>query len=400
MTLREALDLLELNERTLEQSMLESSLQNRLEHTELRHVLRVFEAYRKVNAFLNPSFNTSGDARMTIIDESVPGGPMLEVTKADVPMATATLAATLKNSDTFSDTMIETSTAWEALQSEVKPAAPSAVSTRRGDGVNLFVVLGLVAAAFGVGVVVLGPTMSLMLNRPVSSSAVPSVSSSPSPAPVVAAPPAATVVAPVAPIVQPAPVAPIVIAAQPVVPVATAQPVPPVVTVKPAPPAAVAAKPVAPAITKPATRPAVSAKPAVNTKPAVTPQPRATAPKLTAPRATTPRASAPRVTAPRVTTPRATTPRATAPRVTVQPRPATRRVGVTPRVSSSAAGVAVPSRPRINQRQFSQWDKTGAVLRYRSWALVPAALRGLSPSAFKAAVFVARDPASLPDIAR
>lgn len=348
MTLREALDLLELNERTLEQSMLESSLQNRLEHTELRHVLRVFEAYRKVNAFLNPSFNTQGDARMTIIDESVPNGPMLEVARADVPLAAASSTAALKNSDTFSDTMIETSTAWEAQQSEVRPTLPSPASARRGDGVNLFVMLGLVAVAFSVGVVVLGPTMALVLKRPVSSSAVPSASSA---MPVVTAPSAAVVVTP------PALVAPVAVAAKPVPRVATAKPVPPAVTVEPAPPAAIVVKPVAPAITKPATRPAVSTKPAV-----------------------------------------ASQPRATAPRVTVQPRVATRRVGATPRFSG--VGVAAPSRPRINQRQFSQWDKAGAVLRYRSWALVPAALRDSSTNAFRAAVFVARDPASLPDIAR
>ena len=359
MTLREALDLLELNERTLEQSMLESSLQNRLEHTELRHVLRVFEAYRKVNAFLNPSFNTQGDARMTIIDESVSNGPMLEVARADVPLVAASSTAALKNSDTFSDTMIETSTAWEAQQSEVRPTLPSPASARRGDGVNLFVMLGLVAVAFSVGVVVLGPTMALVLKRPVSSSAVPSVSSA---VPSVTAPPAAVVVTPPAPVVQPALVAPVAVAAKPVPRVATAKPVPPAVTVEPAPPAAIVVKPVAPAITKPAKRPAVSTKPAV--------------------------ASQPRVTAPR----------ATAPRVTVQPRVATRRVGATPRFSG--VGVAAPSRPRINQRQFSQWDKAGAVLRYRSWALVPAALRGSSTNAFRAAVFVARDPASLPDIAR
>jgi len=393
MTLREALDLLELNERTLEQSMLEASLQNRLEHTELRHVLRVFEAYRKVNAFLNPSFNTQGDARMTIIDESVPGGPMLEVTKTDVPVvAVASSGITPKNNDTFSDTMIETSAAWEAtssgMQSAVRPAVSSAASAPRGDGVNLFVMLGLIAAAFSVGVVVLGPTMALVLNRPVSSSAVPSVSSavpsassSPSVAPIVTAPPSATVVAPV---VQPALVAPAVIAAQPV---------PPVADIKPVPPIAPVVKPVAPAITKPTTRPAVVAKPTVTTKPVAAIKPTVTS---------RPRVAAPRVTAPRVTTPRttATIPRAATLRATVQPRLATRRVGTTPRVSSSSVGVAAPSRPRINQLQFSRWDKSGAVLRYRSWALVPVALRGLSPGAFKAAIFVARDPASLPDIAR
>jgi hypothetical protein len=56
------------------------------------------------------------------------------------------------------------------------------------------------------------------------------------------------------------------------------------------------------------------------------------------------------------------------------------------------------SRRAANNAQFKRWDESGAVLRYRSWALVPDSVRALSPSAFRAAVFVARDPASLPDI--
>ena len=373
MTLREALDLLELNERTLEQSMLESSLQNRLEHTELRHVLRVFEAYRKVNAFLNPSFNTQGDARMTIIDESVPGGPvsldspMLEVTKSAVPLATGSAAAvTATERDTFSDTMIETWAASDAAQLESKSTLPLEAAPRN-EGVNLFVMLGLVAAAFSVGMVVLGPTMSLIF-KPSALSArrpapTPSISSL---APVVTPPPVAPVTTrpPVASVTQP-PVAPV---AQPASPVT--------VTVKPASPAA-PIKPVTPAITKPVVRPAVTAKPSV-------------AVALVKPRVTvTPRAQ-PRVTAPRVT----------APRVLTQPRAASRRAALTPQTSSRAAMVAAPPRRTVNQRQFTNWDNSGVVLRYRSWTLVPDAVRGLSTNAFRAAVFVARDPASLPDIPR
>ena len=358
MTLREALDLLELNERTLEQSMLESSLQNRLEHTELRHVLRVFEAYRKVNAFLNPSFNTQGDARMTIIDESAPGGPMLEVTKAAVPTASAVM--TVSERDTFSDTMIETSTATDAMRVEPKSTLTLEAAAPRADGVNLFVMLGLIAAAFSVGMVVLGPTMSLIF-KPSASSALrpaPSVSSLEPVAPVVTAPPVVT--PPVAPVVTPS--API------------AQPAPPVaVAVKPAPPAE-------PAITKPVVRPSVTTEPpaVAQIKPRVTPQPRVTAPRVTAPR----------VTAPRVATPR----------VTAQPRIAARRAAPTPSASSRTLNVAAPTRRTANQRQFVNWDNAGVVLRYRSWTLVPDAVRGLSTNAFRAAVFVARDPASLPDI--
>ena len=337
MTLREALDLLELNERTLEQSMLESSLQNRLEHTELRHVLRVFEAYRKVNAFLNPSFNTRGDARMTIIDESVPGGPMLEVTRAAVPTASAVM--TVSERDTFSDTMIETLTATDAMRVEPKSTLTLKAAAPRAEGVNLFVMLGLIAAAFSVGMVVLGPTMSLIF-KPSTSSALrpaPSVSSLEPVAPVVTAPPVAPVVTPSAPIAQPAP------------PVAVA--------VKPAPPAA----PIKPAITKLVVRPPVTTEP-----PAVA----------------------------------QVKPRVTAPRVTAQARVASRRAAPTPRASSRVLNVAAPARRTVNQRQFVNWDNAGAVLRYRSWTLVPDAVRGLSTNAFRAAVFVARDPASLPDIPR
>ena len=361
MTLREALDLLELNERTLEQSMLESSLQNRLEHTELRHVLRVFEAYRKVNAFLNPSFNTQGDARMTIIDESVPGGPMLEVTRSAIPVAAASAAVTAGERDTFSDTMIETSTIAEATRIKPKSTLALGAAESRADGVNLFVMLGLIAAAFSVGMVVLGPTMSLLL-KPAAPSAVrpspaPSISS---PAPIIAAPPV-VIAPPAAPVVKPS--APV------------AQPTPPVVaTVKPVAPVA-PIKPVTPAITKPVVRPAAPTKPPVvaQVKPRVTP---------------TPRVSTPRVTA---------QPRVAAPRVRVQPRVAAL---LTPRASSRPQSVAVPSRRTVNQRQFSNWDGAGVVLRYRSWSLVPDAVRGLSTNAFRVAVFVARDPASLPDIPR
>ena len=385
MTLREALDLLELNERTLEQSMLESSLQNRLEHTELRHVLRVFEAYRKVNAFLNPSFNTQGDARMTIIDESVPGGPMLEVTKASFP--TASSAVAVKERDTFSDTMIETWSATEATMPEPKTTLALDPVAPRAAGVNLFVMLGLVAAAFSVGMVVLGPTMSLLFKRPAisASSPVPSspVPSSPAPSspaavvssrpPVVAAPPVAAAVAapPVAPVVTP--------------PASVARPAPPVV-VKPVVPAAPLApaksapvkQPVAAAITKPAVRPTVTKQPpVVRAEPRVTPRPRAATPR---------NASRPRVTV--------------QPRVTPQPRATPRRTTLTPRALNRSASVALPSRRVVNQRQFAQWDSAGVVLRYRSWNLVPDAVRGLSATMFKAAIFVARDPASLPDIQR
>ena len=411
MTLREALDLLELNERTLEQSMLESSLQNRLEHTELRHVLRVFEAYRKVNAFLNPSFNTQGDARMTIIDESVPGGPMLEVTRASAPLATASSANSLKERDTFSDTMIETWAAADAALNESKATLSKATLSKatlskstlalegaapRAAGVNLFAMLGLIAAAFSVGMIVLGPTMSLILkpsaispSSPVPSisapsTSAPSVSSLP---PVVTAPPA-PVVTPVAPVVasRPAvtrPAPPIAVAVKPVAP---ADPIKPAVSVKP--PASV--KPTAPAITKPAARPAVTAKPpVVRVEPRATPRPRVVTPRVT---------TQPRVTAqPRVVTPRVTSqPRVT----TTQPRVAARRINPTPLASSRPLMTVAPSRRAVNQRQFAQWDSAGVVLRYRSWRLVPDAVRGLSADAFKAAIFVARDPASLPDIRR
>jgi hypothetical protein len=52
----------------------------------------------------------------------------------------------------------------------------------------------------------------------------------------------------------------------------------------------------------------------------------------------------------------------------------------------------------VNQRQFARWDRSGAVLRYRSWDLVPDSVRALSGARFRAAVFVATSPASMPDL--
>ena len=85
MTLREALVILDLSERTLEPSMLNISLKNRLEKTDLRNVTRVLEAYRKVNSFLNPTLDTQGDSKGTVIDEPVQDGPPIQTAKAAVP---------------------------------------------------------------------------------------------------------------------------------------------------------------------------------------------------------------------------------------------------------------------------------------------------------------------------
>ncbi len=84
MTLREALVILDLSERTLEPSMLNISLKNRLEKTDLRNVTRVLEAYRKVNSFLNPTLDTQGDSKGTVIDEPVEDGPPIQTTKSAV----------------------------------------------------------------------------------------------------------------------------------------------------------------------------------------------------------------------------------------------------------------------------------------------------------------------------
>jgi hypothetical protein len=86
MTLREALVILDLSERTLEPSMLNISLKNRLEKTDLRNVTRVLEAYRKVNSFLNPTLDTQGDSKGTVIDEPVEDGPPIQTAKSAVPV--------------------------------------------------------------------------------------------------------------------------------------------------------------------------------------------------------------------------------------------------------------------------------------------------------------------------
>jgi hypothetical protein len=85
MTLREALVILDLSERTLEPSMLNISLKNRLEKTELRNVTRVLEAYRKVNSFLNPTLDTQGDSKGTVIDEPIEDGPPIQTTRPTIP---------------------------------------------------------------------------------------------------------------------------------------------------------------------------------------------------------------------------------------------------------------------------------------------------------------------------
>jgi hypothetical protein len=76
-TLREALDILELNPNSLDRQLLENTLRKNLENIELRNVMRLLEAYRKANAFINPTLATHGDVRVTMIDEPIPDGPPL-----------------------------------------------------------------------------------------------------------------------------------------------------------------------------------------------------------------------------------------------------------------------------------------------------------------------------------
>jgi hypothetical protein len=82
MTLREALDILELNPNTLDRAVLESTLKKHLEGIEIRNVMRLMEAYRKANAFINPTLATHGDVRVTMIDEPIPDGPPLNMRPA------------------------------------------------------------------------------------------------------------------------------------------------------------------------------------------------------------------------------------------------------------------------------------------------------------------------------
>jgi hypothetical protein len=437
MTLREALDMLELNERTLEQSMLDVALHNRLEHTELRHVMRVFEAYRKVNAFLNPSLNTQGDARVTIIDESVPGMETMEFSKAAAPdhwgssdtsiassHSAAQQQANLNPRDSFSDHLIETSVVETSI---VEPSdrdfvvyptevrLPTVAERRAGTGISAIALMGLGALAFGAGVLVIGPLLGrLMPPR------APTVTTAP-----VAAAPVPPTINPVTPpassaAVQPrtptTPPAPINVAPTPAAP--PVQTVPPRQTVTP--PASNSPAPVAPPR---ASSPAPQTVPSVPDSPRVTEAPTANppAPKpsvaATTPRAsspTTPKPAQPRVTTPRAAPPQAANPRAvtssSAPIRTTQPRVPPARVAtsnrpVTPqvqrptRVGTPRVAPVVAQRV-LNERQFVRWDRRGAVLRYRSWNLVPSAVRNLSTAKFRAAVFVATSPAAMPDLPR
>ncbi|MFN3266592.1 MAG: hypothetical protein ACK41E_07110, partial [Deinococcales bacterium] len=82
MTLREALDILELNPNTIDREVLEHSLKKHLEAVEIRNVMRLLEAYRKANAFINPTLATHGDVRVTMIDGPIPDGPPLNIRPA------------------------------------------------------------------------------------------------------------------------------------------------------------------------------------------------------------------------------------------------------------------------------------------------------------------------------
>ena len=503
MTLREALDLLELNERTLEQSMLDTSLQNRLEHTELRHVLRVFEAYRKVNAFLNPSLNTQGDARVTIIDESVPGDPSAEVSQATSLWAMS--SSQPRVNDTFDETMIETSS-WEPFNPEafappvpvrstgvqptvMQPVAPRVESPGKNPlaldsstpttvirnptlatqaspasrgGLSALALMGLGAAAFGAGVLVLGPLLGRAV-PPRTTSAPPAVVIAPPiMQPVPAVPPTVTVRPGTPPAATPAvtlpsetlpsatnpslstterpapsssspvnssppattaPVAPATPqAAKPVTP-AAAPNTPVVSPVTPKPQQSASPKPVvsssnantkpvqaAPSTAPSQPKPVMAAKPKVNVQPSTASTPRpvsrpttSSRPVLRNPVSNKPkpvalnRAISSRIQTNRTSTPRANrTPRtrvtATAPR-NVAPKVVASRV-------AASRTVAPPSNRALNQNQFTRWDRSGAVLRYRSWALVPTSVRALSPARFRAAVFVASSPANLPGLPR
>jgi hypothetical protein len=425
MTLREALDLLELNERTLEQSMLETSLQNRLEHTDLRHVLRVFEAYRKVNAFLNPSFNTQGDARLTIVDESAPGMPAPELAlaaPADGVARTAPARDTQSDTrwesgatptdarDTFSENLVVTDAAQPVRNATVpKNAAPD--QPKSAKGISALAFASLLGGAFAIGILGIGPLLGALTgrqpevavtSRPVEAVA-PTVTppaANPTPAPSSITPSIAPSAQPVAPSPQAAPASPVAASPAPTTPPAAARPNTPEPTaIKPAAPKPTATKPnAAPNATARSSRPTQGNAGA--SRPTVAPsQPRAGAvrPSTAVPRASSPVATAatPRRAPAQTNTRRATAPRATPARASSS---RTTPARAAPRVTAPVAPTL--TRRAANERQFTRWDRGGAVLRYRSWALVPDAVRRLSPAAFRSAVFVASSPATLPDIAR
>jgi hypothetical protein len=429
MTLREALDMLELNERTLEQSMLDVALHNRLEHTELRHVMRVFEAYRKVNAFLNPSLNTQGDARVTIIDESVPGMATMEFSKAAAPdhwgssdtniasgiapSVPSSQLANLNPRDSFSDHLIETSAVETSI---IEPSErdfvvyptemrlPSTADRRGGSGISAIALMGLGALAFAAGVLVIGPLLGRVMPPRAPTVTTTPVASSP-------VPPTINPVAPPATVTPPAPVSVAQTPQPSITPPATTPPV------APTPPRASSPAPSAepPATISPSTAQVPAAKPPVATPPAATSPvakppvavspPRAAAtpamPRPVRSQISAPTTSTPRVLASRVVTPRAT-PRRVVPRASIAPVTTARRAVTRPtRVVTPAPRVApIVSQRVLNERQFASWDRRGAVLRYRSWSLVPSAVRALSAAKFRAAVFVASNPAAMPDLPR
>jgi hypothetical protein len=475
MTLREALDILELNPNTLDRNILENSLKKHLEGIELRNVMRLMEAYRKANAFINPSLATHGDVRVTMIDEPVPDGPPLNLRPAAKRLTednSQRLKRDFASGGTFDESILKAPNSasvpvydprafetQEMMMDEVVPLAGSAnveiVPTERAKAPRQsaarfwsMVVLGGAAAAsigyFGASLVL--PPLLGAPNTAVSSQLRPTTNVSTPTATVQPGTPSATI-KPNTPsttgVSQNTTV-------KPSTPVNTTtptdlnvnKPTAPKPIVTPTPTQSNTAKLEAERLAKleatkrEAARLAklqadqaakLEAERLAKLQAARLAQAKLEANQLAAEQAAANRqaellaqrranqlaaqrranAAAERVAAERVMA-RREAQRLEAQRLETQRLEAQRqakRVAAKREAEQAAAKRAAAAKPVVsvraaNQGSFAAWDRAGAVLRYPSWAAIPDSVRALSPAQFRAVVYVASSPATLPGIPR
>jgi hypothetical protein len=508
MTLREALDILELNPNTLDRTVLETSLKKHLEGIELRNVMRLLEAYRKANAFINPTLATHGDVRVTMIDEPMPDGPPLNIRPAAKRLSEdpQRLKRDFAPGSTFDESILKAPAASSApvydpkafetqemmindiappmslpenKNIEIVPGEPKAKPAPRQSAAGFWgmVAVGAVAAtalgyfgASGVNALLGGATNAEVSAQTAPVAAVkpatpnatkPAVPNATKPNP--AKPNTANTVKPVAANNQP-----------------NSLSVKPPSNPSPKPPANSSQKPPANSSPKPSTSsttvPEVAATPSTSTLPPATQQPIAqnnppasndtkpintptqsdAAEKIEAERIAkleaerTAKLEAPRVeanrqalllkqrqieeaAAQRVAQQRAArqeaqrlAARREAQRLVAQreaqrlvaqreaqrletqraaEQAAARRAAEQAAARRAAEQAAARAKPTVsvravNQGSFNAWDRAGAVLRYSSWAAIPDSVRALSPARFRAVVYVASSPATLPGLPR
>ena len=448
MTLREALDILELNPNSLDRQLLESTLRKNLENIELRNVMRLLEAYRKANAFINPTLATHGDVRVTMIDEPIADGPPLNQRPAAKRLADSNnlprlkrdfaAGATFDESILRAPSVVNNPTLSEASVFATQEIMPNELPTQmartpkanvsvvpvdhapENKRVSLLWVVGVAAAglaAIFTIMPVLSPSKKIqavappVINKPVVTKPVITKPVVTKPATSSTTTKPATV--PAKPVTPTTVTKPVTIATKPVASSTTTKP-----TTKPVAPS-ITAKPIIPKpqvafIPKPvvdvaalerARVAAVQRREAARVARAleqrrleVRAQRRLAAQREAAQLAAQRQATqlAARREAQQATARREA--QQAAARREAQQAAARREVQ---RQAQKAASRQVTTSARvINRGAFNGWDRSGAVLRYPSWAAVPDSVRALPASQFRASVYVAASPASLPGIPR